>query len=437
MLLPCAHQFHGKCILRWVESNYSCPLCRQEISQFVPLNADDPDIHQKFVEIWERHHYGLPSESEDEDAPVGPKDRFDASKNSGPPTVSLDEVKTAEEDEQKSPDGPPPPNDPPVTDENTIHRIGEAVAEVIDTAPEVQVGTPPTPRRERGIGLFLPTTSVLRLRSHAATAQDPICVALREARYKLRALARRARDAAQRQRSRLRLKGRFGRLPKESKEEPVVSITVPLPRLTRPTSYRLNETLEAGFIAGALTAGLLSATERPTNLYPLIRATVPNVAIFFTVYEDLKGRVLSQADDRGSKFWKRTACAAGAAAVGQLPNNRFKLTVPLRFGLQFGFFEHFKDQCCIQRSLPVVDHSQLSPSDIALCALSGGVLAASAAFPLEIYMGYMATTTGTAEAVALGPTYRTFMKRFLPGCVFTAMSFEFGRRWIHKHEHEE
>lgn len=36
-LLPCAHSFHPACITRWVESNYSCPLCRQSIELFIPI----------------------------------------------------------------------------------------------------------------------------------------------------------------------------------------------------------------------------------------------------------------------------------------------------------------------------------------------------------------------------------------------------------------
>merc|ERR1719167_1137937 len=67
MLLPCTHQFHGKCILAWVEHNFSCPLCRQVIGQFVPLIPNE-EIHTKFTEAWEAHYLHKPTEPEEDDA---------------------------------------------------------------------------------------------------------------------------------------------------------------------------------------------------------------------------------------------------------------------------------------------------------------------------------------------------------------------------------
>jgi len=216
---------------------------------------------------------------------------------------------------------------------------------------------------------------------------------------------------------------------KEEREEPaVVSFSFP-----RPTFYKLNESLEAGFIAGFLTASMLSAVTRPANLYPLMREVVPNVAIFFTVYEDLKYRNMDpNTDTVWDCFIKKTLCAGAAATLGHLPQNRFKCTVPIRFGLQFGFFEYFKDRFCEMQDQPCKDHSKLSPLAIAASACSGGVIAATCAFPVELYMKYM--DVGKATYLS---TYQTFMRKFLPGCVFTALSFEFGRRWIHNQEEKD
>lgn len=83
-LLPCRHAFHGGCIVQWVEANFSCPLCRRTIEQFLPLEEDggqrlqfDPtgplslaefdmgqvierqrsqEIFGRFIAIWEQHY---------------------------------------------------------------------------------------------------------------------------------------------------------------------------------------------------------------------------------------------------------------------------------------------------------------------------------------------------------------------------------------------
>lgn len=54
MLLPCSHEFHGECILKWVELNFSCPLCRQQVTQFVPLQGQT--LNERFVTLWEEHY---------------------------------------------------------------------------------------------------------------------------------------------------------------------------------------------------------------------------------------------------------------------------------------------------------------------------------------------------------------------------------------------
>lgn len=67
-LLPCQHNFHAACILQWVESDHqvpqhrlSCPLCRQSIEQFVPLEAAgiedrSGDMLERFLKVWEKHY---------------------------------------------------------------------------------------------------------------------------------------------------------------------------------------------------------------------------------------------------------------------------------------------------------------------------------------------------------------------------------------------
>jgi len=60
MLLPCSHQFHAECIIQWTERQFSCPMCRSEISHFVPLRNMKSQQEADFVKLWE-NHYMTPS----------------------------------------------------------------------------------------------------------------------------------------------------------------------------------------------------------------------------------------------------------------------------------------------------------------------------------------------------------------------------------------
>jgi len=432
MLLPCMHQFHGKCILRWVDQNFSCPLCRQEIGQFVPLNTTDKKIRQQFVDIWERHHYSDSSGSKKKQTPPTDNDDFSVSKTR---EISLSQVaeieqvrlepksveiasgnsrrtRRIERKEQKKPEA-----------ENILSgtRIREIAENIVETS-EVQIRLDfDESRMMTNFAISLSprnsgSTFVFHTSGQRNLADGVVKLVKRAGKHISKRIIR------------------FGGslLPStESEEEHQVASRVSL-SIPRPTLYKLNESLEAGFVAGFLTASMLSAATRPVNLYPIVRQVVPNVAIFFTAYEDLKYRCVDPRNDtEWDCFFKKTLCAGAAATLGHLPQNRFKCTVPIRFGLQFGFFEFFKDRCCEMQGEQCKDHSKLSPLAIAASACSGGVIAATFAFPVELYMKYM--EVGKATYIS---TYQTFMRKFLPGCVFTALSFEFGRRWIHKQEVE-
>jgi len=424
MLLPCNHQFHGKCILRWVDQNFSCPLCRQEIGQFVPLNTTDKEIHQQFVEIWEKHHYGNSNESKKEDTPPAVKDNFDTSKQR---EISVSEVAELEEKSQEAEEvmshvASSSSEEIKITEEEIViaeSMVYEVADSIVDTS-EVIIRLDVDESQEEMV--FEPSfsrqnvpTSLIYNTSRPKNLEHDVVKVLKHAGKRI------VQGVTNISRSLLaQLKSR-----EEEEETPIVSISIP-----RPTFYKLNESMEAGFLAGCLTASMLAAATRPANLYPLFREVIPNVAIFFTVYEDLKYRNMDpNTDTTWDCFLKRTLCAGSAATLGHLPQARFKCTVPIRFGLQFGFFEYFKDRLCVVKGLPCKDHSKLSPLAIGASACSGGIIAATCAFPVELYMKYM--DVGQASYLA---TYQTFMRKFLPGCVFTALSFELGRRWIHTKE---
>jgi len=429
MLLPCTHQFHGKCILRWVDQNFSCPLCRQEIAQFVPLNTTDSKIHQQFVDIWERHHYGDKNEEKKSTECVSSeKDSFSTSKQR---EISLLEVSEIEDGAVVQCDKNAETSSVEITSREefkvpeediiiTESRVKEIFADLEDLA-EVEVKL-----SDEALHLEIPYVSELHLNSPGTTHFGCTPIHSRNLENGVGNVIFHAGKHICRRFAKITCSiwERF-QLQTEVEETPIVTVSIP-----RPTFYKLNESMEAGFLAGAMTASMLAAATRPANLYPLVREVVPNVAIFFTVYEDLKYRNMNpNTDTEFDSFWKRTASAGCAATLGHLPQNRFKCTVPVRFGLQFGFFEFFKDRLCVMRGDPLKDHSNLSPFDIGASAFSGGVIAATCAFPVELYMKYMEVGRGTYIGA-----YQTFMRKFLPGCVFTALSFEFGRRWIHNEE---
>jgi len=430
MLLPCTHQFHGKCILRWVDQNFSCPLCRQEIGQFVPLNTTDKEIHQQFVDIWEKHHYGDSRESKKEDSPTPAKDNFDASKRRGITVSEVAELeKESEEPQAGVIDGHHVASrwgeELKVPEEDIVipeSRIQEVTDEIVDTSEVVIRLDVNESNREIVIPYRLSQQSIHTAQVYSTSR--PLEIENNVVKVLQHAGKRIFKRVSCLSRSLL------ARLKPQDEDEDTLIVSFSIPR---PTLYKLNESMEAGFLAGCLTASMLAAVTRPANLYPLVREIVPNVAIFFTVYEDLKFRSMNPSTDtEGDCFFKRTLCAGTAATLGHLPQARFKCTVPIRFGLQFGFFEYFKDRLCVMQGLPCKDHSKLSPLAIAGSACSGGIIAATCAFPVELYMNYM--EVGEASYLS---TYKTFMRKFLPGCVFTALSFELGRRWIHNQEEDD
>lgn len=64
MLLPCSHKFHANCIIQWTERQFSCPMCRTEISHFVPLRNMKSQQEADFVKLWENHYMTQPQRAQ-------------------------------------------------------------------------------------------------------------------------------------------------------------------------------------------------------------------------------------------------------------------------------------------------------------------------------------------------------------------------------------
>ncbi|GAB0088197.1 E3 ubiquitin-protein ligase RNF181 [Sergentomyia squamirostris] len=55
MILPCSHEFHGTCILPWLNKTNSCPLCRHEL----PTDDEEYEERKKYRERQRQHEEEL------------------------------------------------------------------------------------------------------------------------------------------------------------------------------------------------------------------------------------------------------------------------------------------------------------------------------------------------------------------------------------------
>lgn len=93
MLLPCTHQFHDECIIRWTEHQFTCPLCRTEISHFLPIRNVRAKAKADFVNVWEKHYL---TQKAAEPEVLKPK-----TFSSIPRTVSLQQLAVVEPEPEK------------------------------------------------------------------------------------------------------------------------------------------------------------------------------------------------------------------------------------------------------------------------------------------------------------------------------------------------
>merc|ERR1712096_554670 len=113
------------------------------------------------------------------------------------------------------------------------------------------------------------------------------------------------------------------------------------------------------------------------NFYPILRECTPNVAIYFTVYEETKNILGFHDRDYGHIF--RTCLASGALGgfCAYLPMRVFNPFIPLQFGLHFSIFEVAKQM--IKNN---TGKETLNVMDVGSTAVLGGFLGSCVTFPL-------------------------------------------------------
>lgn len=492
LLLPCSHSFHGNCILQWVEVNFNCPMCRQEIDQFIPLGDESEEMISRFTAAWEKHHYidktalpPAPTDTHGRGKETGGKGQLQQALG-GASGKSVEEQLPSVEiplEESEIPleevEIPLEEVEIPLEEAEIEGETGEAES----TEQEIMIEAMPEPTGEGVVPVDPPTaTGEPDHPDEMAAIHDTeesaivVVVADPQGRAVAALIQRLRRDEEEELPSRAdggllwggpdvvdsdpqhrprrvhaapglslsygmrdpltvladMVMGMLQSLP------PLVDRKSRLPEITWPSdigtrAYPMQTNLGAGFVAGGITSAVVYAMHNRMRgpLFPVFREVSPNVALFFMSYEHLKSLAEANGEeDRSCRFLKRTLCAGLAAAIGHLPRQSFDGHIPIRFGLQFGFFELFKDDLCRSRRLK--HHHQLNALDIAGTTLGAAILAnyLTGMFQLSLprpsapgtYLGLLARE---ATNSALKPS------KLGPACV-CAVAYEYARRMFYE-----
>lgn len=368
MLLPCTHSFHGDCILKWVQNNFSCPTCRTTVGSFVPLKGTS--IRAEFNKLWDEHYL----ENTGAEGKEAPED--DLKKQILQQTVDVeidmeefelllreDSIKLSfvERPQESSVESVSSEDVGDILPQTELQRAGEAIIDISMT-------------RE-----FLKTTRT-----------SPPLLSFR-------------------------------------KPQPI-SVEVQTEQPKR--KYQTFDNLRAGACSGVFTTmGRMLVDRQPLRkLYPVLREIGPNVAIYFTTYEEMK-KILGRESDSYADIGKQcfvSGCVGGFFAY--MPRYHCNPLVPLQFGIHFSIFEMAKHFITLHTG-----RKRLNIADVGSTAILGGICGSCITYPLgNLGTNMKLLFEGGSISVTKGLTtnFLTHIIRSSPGWAITACGFEFSRRAI-------
>jgi len=405
MLLPCAHAFHGDCILPWVENSFSCPMCRTEIGQFIPVTG--APIKDEFSDLWNKHYVeGIAPLKET----FRPEEDDFVKKTTTPSTpvsylpVTMEELDMLFEDDGK-----------------ILKKMKEGMDELLPSVEIIEEEKKKfvVEEEERGFSfphdlrtLNAPPISHFTIKNALLT---PALIKLNSAhnlflweslRHSINPFYSPSHQRTQRTQT------------QEVKPEPY--------------DYKTIDNFRGGASSGILTTMCKMLVERHSvrNFFPIFREVTPNVAIYFTVFEETK-KYLGRPSDSYSDIFQQcftSGCVGGFCAY--LPRTHFNALVPLQFGLHFGTFEVLKQ--AIKNN---TGRERLTVADVGSTAVAGGIAGSCVTYPLsKLFSNAAVMLEGNTAKVAFT---QSLTQGFVGHCVkmsplwaTTACGFEFSRRLI-------
>lgn len=384
MLLPCAHAFHGDCILRWVENNFSCPMCRTEIGQFLPMIGTP--IKEEFSELWNKHY--VEGNQHRSAAISEPED--DLVKKSTQQTkflpITLEELELLFEDDKEI---------------QIVDQKAEAIEQAQDDDKKNYFSffdhNEEDPLIFNSLPFFTERNSLI----------IPALISSREKRWFIWGSLRNSLNP-------------FYRPP-----QPVTE-----PELEK-YQYTTIDNFRGGASSGVLTTVVRMLVERQAirNFFPIFREVTPNVAIYFTVFEETKKYLGRPSDSYGDIFNQCFASGCVGGFCAYLPRTHFTALVPIQFGLHFATFEVLK-----QAIRNHTGKERLTVGDVASTAVTGGIVGSCVTYPLSKLLTNASLMMEGGQRVALthNLTHNFFghVVRMSPLWATTACGFEFSRRFI-------